>query len=95
MDGQHYEFAFYGTNPFMYNDKNKKIIYGPNGIPEGLNGGMATGMAKMYNFTFNVTTFTVLHTVNETTGNTTGGYAEVILSAQVMEWLDATKEKLS
>ena len=77
LEGQHYEFAFKGTNPYMYNDQNKKVILGADGVPEGSNGGMAKAMAKMYNFSFNFTIYTFPGTINETSGTATSAYADV------------------
>ena len=77
LEGQHYEFAFKGTNPYMYNDQNKKVIMGDNGLPAGSNGGMASAMARMYKFSFNYTIYTFPGSINETSGKATHGFGAV------------------
>ena len=77
LGGKRFNFAGYGTNPYMYNDRNKKVIIGSNGLPEGSNAGIASALAKTYNFTFSFTAYSFPGVINETSGNVTGAYREV------------------
>ena len=84
LEGEDLNAGSFGTNPFMYNDREKKVIYGPDGVPEGSNGGIAKGFAKMHNLKLNIKTYTSPGTVNETTGSTTGAYKDVSIAFELL-----------
>ena len=84
LEGKDLNAGSYGTNPFMYNDREKKVIYGPDGVPEGSNGGIAKGLAKIHNMRLNIKTYSFGGTVNETTGNTTGAIRDVSIAFELL-----------
>ena len=68
-----------GTNPYMYNDKDKKILYDDRGFPLGSNGGISSALMKMYNFVPTFSLFQSQGMYNPKTGKWDGGAGDVSL----------------
>ena len=66
-----------GTNPFLYNDEKKRVIYNADGFPMGSNGGIAAEFAKRFGYNVNITVYTSNPIYNTTTGKGSGYIVDV------------------
>ena len=49
------QVASLGTNPYMYTDYNRTVIFNERGIPVGSNGGIAEALSRIFEFNLNMT----------------------------------------
>ena len=85
LSGTTIRAAILGTNPFIYTDVNRKIIYGNDGLPLGANTGILRSLSKVFGFTLQLTVFTVYDFFDEKLKKWIGMSGEVSL-ASVQNW---------
>jgi hypothetical protein len=77
LQGQLVRVGSLGTNPFIYTDLNRSVVYGEDGFPLGANSGIAKSLSKMFGFDFKIVLFKSYDYFDAATGKWVGMSGEV------------------
>jgi hypothetical protein len=64
--------ASLGTNPYMFSDFNRDIVYNEQGIPSGSNGGIADALSRIFGFQVRISVTRVQNFFDNKVGKWTG-----------------------
>jgi hypothetical protein len=77
LQGQVVRVGSLGTNPFIYTDLNRSVVYGEDGFPLGANSGIAKSLSKMFGFDLKIVLFKSYDYFDSATGKWVGMSGEV------------------
>jgi hypothetical protein len=86
------QVAYQGTNPYLYTDYSRKIVYNERGIPLGSNGGISEALSRIFGFKLNMTIANSQAIFDNNTGKWSGMAGDV---SATLIYVETNKKHLS